>query len=89
MSFYLGGHVEFEKPTEIERKRCVVLNRTLKLWGERKEKPKQPVGQIVFKVCLACCNIGALGVGSPSPTIIAVSLVPGLSFAREASVIIH
>lgn len=32
--------------------------------------------------CLACCNIGSLGVGSPSPRIIAVSLVPGLFFRQ-------
>jgi len=40
MSFYLGGHVGFKKPTEIESKQRMILNRTLKLW-EKQNKTKQ------------------------------------------------
>lgn len=42
MSFFLGGHVGFKKPTEIESKQRVILNRTLKLW-EKQNKTKQNI----------------------------------------------
>lgn len=49
----------------------------------KKQTSKQPVGQIIFKVCLA----GVLA-GPRSPSIIAVALVPGIFFHQGSYLII-